>query len=169
MKHWDTNFPEKILPAEIEVDDTTIDLWNIRTVPGSMYGEEKVKILENTYSRIVKAGSDRCILAGDFNAPKTELADGTVVPWGLDNESGLRERWANAELNILTGLEEHGMVDVFREIHGYGEVETEDVSFQSLRFDHLLASKVLNPEKCYYDHDGLECSDHAPIIAEFRL
>jgi len=168
-KHWDTNFPEKILNAEVRFEETTIDLWNIRTVPGSICGEEKVKILENTYSRIVKAGSDRCILAGDFNAPKTELEDGTVIPWGLDNEDEFRERWVNAELNILTGLEEYGMVDVFREIYGYSDIETEDVSFQSLRFDHILASKILHPENCYYDHAGLNYSDHAPIIAELRL
>lgn len=47
-KDCSTNFPEKILNAEFEIQDTRIELWNIRAIPGSMWGEEKIKILENT-------------------------------------------------------------------------------------------------------------------------
>jgi len=169
LKHWSTNFPEKILPAELELANTTVGLWAVRTVPGSMYGEEKIKILENTYNRIREAEHDTAIVAGDLNSPKAELPDGTTVPWGFDRESGLRERWIGAELDVLTGLAEEGIVDVFREVHGYGQVTTDDVSFQSKRFDHILASEALGPEDCYYDHDGLECSDHAPIVAELSI
>lgn len=169
LKHWSTNFPEKILPAELELPNTTVGLWSVRTVPGSMYGEEKVKILENTYNRIRTAKYDAQILAGDLNSPKAELTDGTVVPWGFERESGLRERWIGAELDVLTGLAEEGMVDAFRDVHGYDDVSTEDVSFESKRFDHILASESLSPENCYYDHGGLEYSDHAPVVAKLSL
>lgn len=169
LKDWSTNFPEKILTAELEFDDSTIELWNIRAIPGSSWGEEKIKILEDTINRITKGEQRPRILAGDFNSPKDELSDGTIVPWGLERDQNIRRRWIEAELNILTGLTEVGMVDVFRAVNGYGDLNTEDVSFQSKRFDHIFASKQLNPEDCYYDHGGFDCSDHAPLIAEFGL
>lgn len=175
LKHWDTNFPSKILNATVELNGTTLDLWNIRTVPGNMFGEEKIKILENVYHRILAKGTMPRILAGDFNAPKAETEDGTVIPWRNEKHDELSERWKSAERNILTGLEEVGMVDVFRMIHGYGDLETLDISHPTgdpntltgKRFDHIIASKSLNPEDCYYDPDGLNCSDHAPLVARF--
>lgn len=176
-KHWDTNFPSKILNASVDWGDTTIDLWNIRTVPGSMYGEEKIKILENVYNRILAKGTMPRILAGDFNAPKAETEDGTVIPWRNEKDDELSERWKAAERNILTGLDEVGMVDVFRMVHGYGDLDTLDISHPTgnrdtltgKRFDHLIASQSLNPDDCFYDADGLDCSDHAPLVATFSL
>ncbi|QDX40834.1 endonuclease/exonuclease/phosphatase family protein [Salarchaeum sp. JOR-1] len=175
LKHWDTNHPQRILNAEVDLGDTTIDLWNVRTVPGNMYGEEKIKILENVYNRILKKEAGPRILAGDFNAPKAETEEGKVIPWRNEKQDELSKRWQNAERNILTGLDEVGMVDVFRMIHGYGDLDTLDVSHPTgdsdtltgKRFDHLLASRSLNAEDCFYDADGLTCSDHAPIIAKF--
>jgi exonuclease III len=184
LKDWDTNVPEKILNAEVELDDFTLELWNVRAVPGSMHGEEKVKILENTYNRILKGSKMPCILTGDFNAPDRELADGTIIPWRHDQEGDTARRWMEAESNILSGLEEKGMFDVFRELHGYGDLDILDVShatqtddplavspenIQGKRFDHTIASTELNPKECYYDQDGFACSDHAPMIASFAL
>lgn len=140
LKDWDTNFPEKILNAIVQVQGLSVELWNIRTVPGSMYGEEKIKILENTYHRIKKGGQTPCILAGDLNSPDEELDDGTVIPWRYQEEGPLAERWVEAELNILRGLEDQGMVDVFRELNGYGDLDVADVSFQSKRFDHIIST-----------------------------
>lgn len=182
MKDWDTNFPEKILHATVEIDGSTLDIWNIRAVPGSMYGEEKVKILQNTYNRIKKGCQPPCILTGDFNAPNRELADGTVIPWRYDGEGDVADLWVEAERNMLTGLEEKGTIDVFRDLHGYGDLDTLDVSHatqtddpvavppadvEGKRFDHLIASRELNPQTCYYDQDGFRYSDHAPLVAEF--
>lgn len=169
LKDWSTNFPEKILNATITLDESRLNLWNIRAIPGSQWGEEKIKILENVYNRIKKSAHHPTILAGDFNSPKAELADGTVVPWGLDREAFIRDRWIEAELDILQGVEELGLVDVFRAQHGYDDLDVEDVSFETRRFDYLFASKDLNPSDCRYDPDGYECSDHAPILAEFEL
>lgn len=184
LKDWDTNFPEKILNAEVELDNSLLELWNLRAVPGSMHGEEKVKILENTYNRIMKRSKSRSILTGDLNAPDRELADGTTIPWRHDNKGEIARRWREAELNILTGLEKKGMVDVFREQHGYGDLDILDVShatqtgdpltvppkdIEGKRFDHTIASTELNPQDCYYDQDGFAYSDHAPMIAMFAL
>jgi exonuclease III len=73
----------------------------------------------------------------------------------------------NAELNLLKGLGHLGLLDVFRTQHGYGDLEVTDTSWKAKRFDHLFASQALEPEQCFYDPDGLECSDHAPLIADF--
>ncbi|MCL9815282.1 endonuclease/exonuclease/phosphatase family protein [Natranaeroarchaeum aerophilus] len=183
LKDWDTNVPEKILNAKVTLGGREIELWNIRAVPGSMHGEEKLNILENTYNRIMKGTESPCILAGDFNSPKAELADGTTIPWRHDQEGELAQRWKEAELNILLGLEEKGMADVFRVQHGYGELDILDVSHatrtddpesvapaevKGKRFDHMIASEELNLQDCYYDHAGFHCSDHAPLIADFN-
>lgn len=182
LKDWNTNLPEKILNASITQGEREIELWNVRAVPGSMHGEEKIKILENTYNRIMKGTESPCVLAGDFNSPKEELADGTTIPWRHDQEGELAQRWREAELKILRGLEEKGMVDTFRAEHGYGELDVLDVSHatrtkhpesviptevEGKRFDHMIASKELDSQDCYYEHAGFNYSDHAPLIAEF--
>ena len=184
LKDWDTNVPEKILNTKVSLGDTTLELWNVRAVPGSMHGEEKIKILENAYNRIAKGSSMPCILAGDFNTPDRELADGTVIPWRYEDEGEIAERWVEAEMNLLRGLEDKGMVDVFRAQHGYGDLNILDVSHatqteepvavspaevQGKRFDHIIASTELNPQECWYDQEGFSCSDHAPLVAEFSL
>jgi exonuclease III len=176
-KYCSTNFPEKILntTVEIEGEGTKVDLWNVRTVPGSMYGEEKIKILEDVYGRVLGRHRERewpCILAGDLNLPKDETDDGDIVTF---ERYEVGERWAEAERNILTGLEEVGMVDVFRHIHGYGDLDVLDVShptgdsdgLSGVRFDHIVASQSLDPQSCRYDRKGLDCSDHTPVVAEF--
>jgi len=76
------------------------------------------------------------------------------------------------------------MVDVFREQHEYGDLDILDVSHatqtehplavppedvEGKRFDRMIASSELNPRACYYDQDGFNCSDHAPLFAEFVL
>lgn len=169
LKDWSTNFPEKIHNASFDMDDSTVEVWNIRAIPGSMWGEEKIKILENVYNRIKKREHHPTILGGDFNSPKGELPDGTVVPWGLDREEFIRDRWIGAEIDVFTGLEDLGIVDVFRARHGYGDLDVEDVSFETRRFDHLFASKELTLKYCRYDTDGYKCSDHAPLLAELEL
>lgn len=184
LKDWDTNVPEKILNATVDIADATLELWNVRAVPGSMHGEEKVKLLKNTFNRIRKGSQTQCLLAGDFNTPDRELADGTIIPWRHDEDTEIARMWQEAELNILRGLEDEGMVDVFRDQHGYGELDILDVSHptqtedplavspgevEGKRFDHMIASTELSPQECYYDQDGFACSDHAPLIATFRL
>jgi exonuclease III len=169
LKHWSTNFPEKILITTVETPDVSLDVWNVRAVPGNGWGEEKVKLLENVYDRIRATAKMPCLLAGDFNAPKAERPDGTVVPWRSDTDDPHAERWTAAETNILRGLESEGMIDVFRNQHGYGELDIRDTSFKTRRFDHIIASKSLDPTACQYESDGLKCSDHAPLLATFDV
>lgn len=169
LGHFDTHFPEKLLVTTLETGRSEIEIWNIRAVPGNGWGEEKVKIFETVYERLSEAGMKTRILAGDFNSPDEELPDGQAIPFGYDADTGYRQRKVNAELNILKGLGHLGIRDVFRQQHGYGDIDVEDTSWKSKRFDHLFASEPLAAADCYYDHSGLECSDHAPIIADFNV
>jgi exodeoxyribonuclease-3 len=184
LKDWDTNFPEKILHSTVEIDEMPLDIWNVRAVPGGMHGEEKIKIMKNTFNRIRKGCESPCILTGDFNAPDQELADGTLIPWRFDQDGDIAEMWVEAERNLLQGLADEGMVDVFRELHGYGELDILDVSHatqtedplsvspgdvEGKRFDHLIASEELDPQDCRYDYEGFRYSDHTPLITEFCI
>lgn len=169
IKHLSTHYPEKILVTSFEFDGVEIEVWNVRAVPGSMKGEEKIKIFETVYHRILNGKEQFRILAGDFNSPDKELRDGQAVTHIDDKDPKVRDRWRSAALNILKGLGHVGMVDVFRYQWGYGDVETLDVSFGNSRFDHIIASEELNPVNCYYDPESFEYSDHAALIAEFDV
>lgn len=164
-----THFPEKLLVADAETPHGDFELWNIRAVPANSWGVEKVKTFETLYDRLTEAGRTKCILAGDFNSPKAELPDGQAIPFGYDKGPELSQRQVNAELRLLKGVGHLGLVDVFREQHGYGDVDVVDTSWESKRFDHLFVSQTLDAASCFYDTDGLKYSDHAPIIADFEL
>lgn len=46
-----------------------IGLWNVRAVLGNSWGEEKLKIVETVYNRLMTESERLRILAGDFNSP----------------------------------------------------------------------------------------------------
>jgi len=164
-----THFPEKILASEVETPHGKVELWNVRAVPGNSWGVEKVKIFETVYDCLTEDDDADRILVGDFNSPKAELRDGQAVPFGHDKSAPLGPRQVTAELRMLKGLGHLGLIDVFRAQHGYGELHVPDTSWQEKRFDHCFASETLDPQRCVYDQDALECSDHAALIADFSL
>lgn len=167
--HFNTHFPEKILVTELETSNLSINIWNVRAVPGNGWGEEKIKIFETVYERLDREGQATRILAGDFNTPKAELADGQAIPFGHDKKGQFKRRKVKAELQILKGLGHLGMRDVFREQHGYGDIDVADWSWEDKRFDHIFASNELQVSNCAYDQAGLGPSDHAPLIADFEI
>jgi len=134
-----------------------------------MKGEEKIKIFETVFDRIMNGPERLRILAGDFNAPDEELADGQSTTHIDDKDPRIRDRWRTAALQILKGLGHVGMVDVFRSQWGYGDIDTLDESFGNSRFDHIIASEDLNPVYCEYDPDSFDYSDHAALIADFDI
>jgi endonuclease/exonuclease/phosphatase family metal-dependent hydrolase len=95
-------------------------------------------------------------------------ANGNIVT--VRNQQG----WVDAERNIITGLGQHDLKDVYRSLNGY---ELEAFSFwqskkeqvTSRRFDHIFASASLNAVACRYIKNLVEkkLSDHAAIEAEF--
>lgn len=95
------------------------------------------------------------------------MADGQAVTYGYERKADRQDRAITAELKILKGLGHFEMIDVFRALHGYGDIETIDTSHDGRRIDHLFASQELSPTDCWYASSGLEYSDHGPIVADF--
>jgi exonuclease III len=85
-------------------------------------------------------------------------------------------RWDKGERNILTGLAEYDLPDVYRALNGY-EVEDQSWLLRNRgrefprRFDHVFASTWLTAVECGYLHDWQTAgmSDHAPIEVRFDL
>jgi exodeoxyribonuclease III len=128
----------------------------------------KVETQEGVAERAA-ACAGRAVLLGDFNAPKDELEDGSVVPFTRSSNA----RGRDAELG-LTGpaLAVHGFADAFRAVNGFGP---RDASWWwknrgrtgGFRLDHVFV-RGLSPSACWYAHELREggISDHSAIVAE---
>lgn len=141
----------------------------------------KWDFLEELCSRLSRRCRHHRILCGDFNFPQRELPEGVVITFGerirTDGTFYVqrgRERQATAERNILVGLSDYDLRDVYRTLQGFTPQEHSWVAYNrgrafGFRLDHILASRSLNPQECRYLHpfreDGL--SDHSPIEAVF--
>jgi exonuclease III len=122
------------------------------------------------------AGSGPRVLCGDFNTPRREHPDGTVISFARDTRERLRpergERWDNAELGIVPGLRDLGFTDAFRALHGYDRKEPSWVFRHGggWRLDHAFVSAELEPVAATYHHgwrdDGL--SDHSALEVDLR-
>jgi exonuclease III len=119
----------------------------------------------------LRGGTGPRVLCGDFNTPRRELADGTLLTFAHDSKGRLRpergERWDLAERALIRDL---GWVDAFRAINGYG---TRDASWTfagdkgGWRLDHVLVDG-LSVVNAWYEHDwrrsGL--SDHSALVVD---
>jgi exonuclease III len=118
------------------------------------------------------------LLCGDLNTPRKEHGDGSVWTFARDRYGRLRadrgERWEEAELSLIRGLERYGFRDAFRLSHGY---HVRELSWEwprwkgGYRLDHLIVSASVTVQSCSYEHqwrkDGL--SDHSALIARLRI
>lgn len=107
------------------------------------------------------------------------LPRGKIVLEGTWRDPAGREdtslRFDLGERNVLKGLAEFNLPDVFRALHGY---EVEEFSWFwkgkgrriGRRFDHIFASRDLKEVRCEYLHSLRErgLSDHSPIEADFE-
>ena len=181
-------WPERILSAQLRVGGRQVEIHNAHVPPGSSNGWIKIAVLNGIFKGLaIKADNPR-ILCGDFNTPQAELATGEIVTWAqrLSRAQGWRivrtrfgragSEWDACERQVLSGLAEFDLVDVYRSLHGYGPAEASWVLRRSSgnvgrRFDHVFASRTLRPLTCEYLHSlrlsGL--SDHSPIEATFRF
>jgi exonuclease III len=178
-------WPERLLSVLIDMPGCPFELHTAYIPPGSSHGWIKIETLEAIYRCLSRNCDKARILCGDFNTPQEERADGRVVTWGESiNRNGIvrlllrgdREgRWDKAEREVLLGLGDFDLGDVFRRIHGY---TVQDFSWHFARtgkiirrrFDHIFASRSLNAIECSYLHglreEGL--SDHSPIECVFQ-
>jgi exonuclease III len=139
----------------------------------------KVRTHEAVYRHLAEepAGYAR-ILCGDLNTPRKEHPDGSVWTFARDQYGRLRpdrrERWDEAELALIRGLEPYGFRDAYRLTHGYGvrELSWEWPRWKGgYRLDHLIVSGCVSVQDCRYEHrwrnDGL--SDHSALIARLQV
>lgn len=168
---WEAlRFPERQVSGLIATPAGAVEVHVVH-VPSSGRMQElglptaKAETFEVIYERLARPSPVPRVLCGDFNAPRDELSDGTVVAWGPD------KRTAAAELAMLVGLGEHDLADVFRSLHGYADPAP---SWHGLRrgyrIDHVLASRALRPRSCrYVDEVRIgRLSDHAAVEAVFE-
>jgi exonuclease III len=114
------------------------------------------------------------VLCGDLNTPRREHADGSVWTFARDRYGRLRpdrgERWEEAELALIRGLEAYGYRDAFRLLHPDA---VDEISWGwarwdgGYRLDHLIVSQDLSVEECRYEHSWREegLSDHSALLA----
>ncbi|HZU60015.1 MAG TPA: endonuclease/exonuclease/phosphatase family protein [Solirubrobacteraceae bacterium] len=124
--------------------------------------------------RYLSSGSGPRIVCGDLNTPRREHPDGRVWTFARDRYGRLRpergERWDQAELALIRGLEPAGFRDAFREMHGLARRE---LSWEwpqwggGYRLDHLIVSREVNVHAVTYLHEWRKVglSDHSPLFA----
>jgi exonuclease III len=185
-------WPERVLSAVLSTPAGPIELHTTGIPPGSTNGWTKVEMYEGLYSGLGRPSEMPRILCGDLNTPQEEREDGEVVTWGqsinaarkaalwrtFKDKSGRSDtgaRWDRAERNVLVGLREFDLHDVFRAVNGNGRQASSwywrsGTRQVGRRFDHVFASKILRPHRCdYLDALRLQgLSDHAPIEADFE-
>ncbi|MEO6923013.1 MAG: endonuclease/exonuclease/phosphatase family protein [Bryocella sp.] len=187
-EHFPVPWPERVLSVLINCDGDELEVHNTHVPPGSSNGWIKVGVLEGIFTALAVPTTHPRILCGDFNTPQAEMPSGEVVTWAQRRTTGGGWRvvgklrggagadWDAAERLVLTGLADFDLVDVYRALHGYDVSETSWVFTRQgkeigRRFDHVFASRELQPVSCQYLHDlrknGL--SDHAPIEATFEF
>ena len=176
---------ERVLSAVIQSPCGDIEIHTVLIPPGVSNGWTKIEMLEGIYQQLASISERPRILCGDFNAPQSELSDGEIVTWGQHKvndkflcwehwRGGTGKRWDAGERNVLQGLAEFDLPDVYRALHGYGRHEfswywrggTRSIG---RRFDHVFASRKLNPVRCEYLHSLREAglSDHSPVKVDF--
>jgi len=189
-KAFPVPWPERVLSALLQSPWGTIEVHTTGIPPGAGDGWFKIEMFEGIYTRLACPSPIARILCGDLNTPQAESADGYVTTWGQDiTPDGVRvwknwrdtfgrvdtgDRFDAAERNILCGLAQFDLPDVFRTLNGYGVI---DCSWYwqpkgrciGRRFDHVFASRRLCPVRCVYLHSLREMglSDHSPIEVDF--
>ena len=167
---FDVPWPERVLSVTFNSPWGEVECHNAHLPAGVSHGWIKVETFEGIYERLCRASEHPRILCGDFNSPIEELADGTTIPGGANDE-----RWSKAELSVIRGLEEYDLGDVYRGLHGFEKQEMSWVIWMrgkkyGRRFDHIFASQLLNATAYSYLHKLREqgLSDHSPIEAYFE-
>lgn len=172
---------EKILRTSIAAGNKGIELFNIQLPPGVSNGLRKIYTADEIYKNLKLSINKYKILCGDFNTPQLEFEDGRIMTWGERHRKNGGIYVKNEEKNLgerqlIKGINDFGLYDDFRRIHGY---ETEEFSwvhkwrssFSKRRYDHIYSTKELCVKDCYYLHSFREkgLSDHSGIVSKYDI
>jgi len=179
VTHDPERFPvpwqERVLSATIRVPSGRVEITTTHVPPGSSNGWIKIEHLEGLRLGLAAGSSMPRLLCGDFNTPRRELPDGEVITFGQTEAGRLSRgrgaRWDAAERDILLGLADLGMPDVFRALYGYQPQPASWILKRGharfpRRFDHVFAGPNLRPTAFTYVHELREsgASDHSPAF-----
>ncbi len=178
---FEVPWPERVLSVVIQAPGGDIEAHTTHIPPGSSNGWLKIAMFEGIHARLARSHGGHRLLCGDFNMPRKELPDGTVLYWGTreraNGELGRRrpERWCAGERSVREGLAPFDLPEQYRLINGYTEradtwIPTQGLHANPRRFDHLYASKSLSVVSCTYDHQPRvdRLSDHSVLIADMK-
>ena len=176
------DWPERFLTTHVETPTKLITVHTTYIPPGSSNGWKKIELLEGIYKTLSQDLNTFTILTGDFNSPQEEMDNGEVHTWASSkNKAGIYklkksrgERWDNGERNIISGLKDYDLEDVYRKLYGYEKQEYSWVAKREgkewgRRFDHVFAAKELNPIEAKYVHEVRteKISDHSAMEVTF--
>ena len=166
-------WPERLLCAEVD----GVEVVNLHSPISAKPDQVKVRTLEAVFEYLVAESSLPRVFVGDLNTPQYESREGEVQSFARTRTGRIRpdygERHDRAELGVIVGLLEHGWIDAFRSLHGYGR---RDRSFMykhvrlGWRLDHAFV-RGLEVEGCDYRHDLREAglSDHSAMWVAVRV
>jgi exodeoxyribonuclease III len=168
----DVPWPERVLCCEV----AGIEIVNLHSPIAPAPELAKVRTHEAVAAYLGAPSGFPRILCGDLNSPRRELPDGDVLTFAHDSAGRLRpergERWDRAERALVHTLREHGWVDAFRALHGYGEREASWTFAHDRggwRLDHVLVHQ-LRPLAAAYAHEWRRAglSDHSALVVDLQ-
>lgn len=162
-------WPERVLGARVR----GLEVINVHSPTSPKPNLAKVPTHEAVHEHPANGVGPR-LVCGDPNTPRKEFHDGRVWTFARDCHGKLRpdrgERWDQAELALIKGLEPVRFRDAFRDSHG---LELREVSWKwrrwggGYRLDHLIISAEVRARQIRYLHDRRKrgLSDHSPLFA----
>jgi len=177
---------ERLISVLVHSPRVNFEFHVVHIPCGASHGYLKIETFEGIYNFLAKKNNKYPrILCGDFNSPQAETMSGEVITWGqkirkdgqIKLKNGAKKGWDAGERSIIQRLAEYDLRDIFRHLNGY---ESQEFSWlfrrkgkivSRRRFDHIFASKALNPDTCRYIHSFREelLSDHSAIEATFKI
>jgi exodeoxyribonuclease-3 len=170
--------PHRLIAADVN----GIRVVNAYFPHGTKIGSEKFQFKLDWVNRLRKYFNkyydrdDQVLLCGDTNITPHEMDLWNVRYWAT------RMHFTKEEREVLKNLKSWGFVDVFRQMNDQpGEYTWWDTFQKSsfpknrgLRLDHIWATESLAEycTDCWVDREPrgwAHPSDHAPVVAEFRV